>query len=76
MNRLIEIQTRRRLPPPQVCRAVRLAAGLTQAAVARACGVNRATVCRWEAGQRTPRGEHLRAFLAVLEELLPGRGAD
>ncbi|MBM3695267.1 MAG: helix-turn-helix transcriptional regulator [Actinobacteria bacterium] len=70
MSRLNEIRNRRRLPAREVCRAVRLSAGITQAAVARACAVNRASVCRWEAGRRTPRGDHLKAYLAVLNELL------
>jgi transcriptional regulator with XRE-family HTH domain len=72
---LAEIRSRLNLPPPEIRRAVRVSAGVTQAAVARACGVDRATVCRWEAGNRTPRGGHLRAYLLVLGELFPQRGA-
>jgi DNA-binding XRE family transcriptional regulator len=44
-------------------------ARLTQAAVARSLGVNRESVARWEAGTRHPRGEVLRRYAALLEEL-------
>jgi DNA-binding transcriptional regulator YiaG len=46
---------RSELPPPAVRRLTRKRAGLTQAALARALGVHRAVLARWESGERTPR---------------------
>lgn len=67
---------RRRLPPPPLRRVIRLRAGLTQQDLAGAVGTTRATIARWESGTRTPRGELLLAYVAVLELLNPqGREA-
>jgi transcriptional regulator with XRE-family HTH domain len=60
---------RRRLPPPATRRRVRMRAGVTQIDLALALGVDSATVCRWESGQRHPRGEMLHAYLTALERL-------
>ncbi len=57
------------LPPSVVRRRLRRRAGVTQAAVAEAVGVNRATVSRWEAGVCAPRGENLLHYLEVLDLL-------
>ena len=51
---LAEVKYRRLLPAPQMLRAIRRSAGVTQAAVAEVCGVNRASVSRWESGTRHP----------------------
>ncbi|MFK0223285.1 helix-turn-helix transcriptional regulator [Streptomyces vinaceus] len=49
------------LPAPQVRQQLRLAAGLTQAEVADAIGVQRVAVARWEAGLTQPhRGNRLK----------------
>lgn len=61
-------RARRDLPQPQMRRALRLAAGATQSEIASECGVDRASVSRWENGHRTPRGEHLVRYSAVLRE--------
>jgi transcriptional regulator with XRE-family HTH domain len=61
------LQVRRRLPPPQVRRALRLAAGASQADVGEVVGVTRQSVSLWEAGSRTPRGRNLDVYLEVLQ---------
>jgi DNA-binding transcriptional regulator YiaG len=64
-----QIHIRRKLPPPQVRRALREANGLSAADLARPLHVTRQAVSKWECGKRTPRGELLQAYLAVLDEL-------
>lgn len=64
-----EVLTARRLPPPALAKAVRVAAGVSQARVARELGVTRVTVARWEAGARRPRGLTLHAYVDLLEAL-------
>ncbi len=59
----------RRLPPAAVRRHLRERAGLVQDDLARAVGVNRVTICRWETGARTPRGEVLRRYVEILDRL-------
>jgi transcriptional regulator with XRE-family HTH domain len=63
------LESRRKLPPPKVRRAIRLAAGASQADVGEVVGVTRQSVSLWEAGSRTPRGGHLDAYLDVLRTL-------
>lgn len=60
---------RRTLPPPQVARAVRISAGATQDEVAEEVGVDRATVARWESGDRSPSRRHAELYAAVLRDL-------
>jgi transcriptional regulator with XRE-family HTH domain len=66
---------KRRLPPPEVRKALRVGAGLTQDdtsdAVAALTGyrVSRPTISRWETGKRDPRGETLIAYLQVLDRI-------
>jgi DNA-binding transcriptional regulator YiaG len=60
------LRTRRTLPPPDVCRALRRGAGASQAEVAEVIGVTRQAVQLWEAGIRTPRGPNLDAYLGLL----------
>jgi DNA-binding transcriptional regulator YiaG len=70
MSELIDhLRLRRRLPTPPMRRAIRQSAGASQAAVAKAIGVDQRTIARWEAGERAPRGERLTAYMAVLDEL-------
>jgi len=66
---LDEVKARRGLPTPALAREVRRAAGLSQERVARELGVARVTVARWECGIRSPRGERLVAYAALLSEL-------
>lgn len=50
-------------------RRVRVAAGISQAEIARTCGVAQPTVGAWEAGRRVPRGLPALRYLTVLELL-------
>jgi HTH-type transcriptional regulator/antitoxin MqsA len=59
----------RDLPAPQMRRAIRVNVGLSEDDVARELSVHRATVCRWELGQRSPRGHLLVAYLELLRKL-------
>jgi transcriptional regulator with XRE-family HTH domain len=66
---LEKARLRRRLPDPKTRRALRQRAGLPQAAVARAVGVDRATISRWESGEREPGEAHLRSYIETLGRL-------
>ena len=64
---------RRRLPSPRTRRQIRERAGVRQIDLARELGVTRVCVCRWErAGDRTPRGALLVAYVKLLERLVAG----
>lgn len=65
----LRVNLRRRLPSPAMRRALRASAGLSAAELASTLGVTRQAVSKWERGDRTPRGEHLESYIAVLEEL-------
>lgn len=69
------LQARRELPPPPVRRALRKAAGASQADVSEVVGVTRQSVSLWEAGTRTPRGPNLDAYLEVLQAFKRTMGA-
>jgi DNA-binding transcriptional regulator YiaG len=45
------------LPAPAVRRALRQAAGLSQADVATAVGAHKSAISRWEAGTSAPHGD-------------------
>ncbi len=64
-----QVRAARRVPTPAVARAVRQAAGLSQAQIASALGVDRVTVTRWEAGLRKPRGRVARAYSNLIGRL-------
>jgi hypothetical protein len=66
---LDEARARRSLPPVALRRLLRERAGLTQAELARSLDVDRATVSRWEAGIRAPRGRSWAAYAVLLERL-------
>jgi transcriptional regulator with XRE-family HTH domain len=68
-NALEIARLRRRLPDARTRRALRERAGLPQAVVARAVGVDRATLSRWESGTRNPDDSHLEAYLQLLDRL-------
>jgi transcriptional regulator with XRE-family HTH domain len=57
------------LPNCAARRAMRAAAGLTTADLAEIVGVSRQTICNWEAGRRTPRGEDLRRYREALDAM-------
>ena len=69
LNIADKIRAHKALPPPAMRRALRVASGLTQADIAAPVQVHRAAISRYESGVRTPRGRHLIAYVAVLEEL-------
>lgn len=64
-----EVRSRRALPPPSMARAIRESAGVTQSRLAAEIGVTRATVARWEAAIRHPRGKHRERYAAALRDL-------
>ena len=66
-------RTRRALPEPAIRRLLRSRAGISQGAIARALGVSRAAVCRWESGLRTPVGTHLDTYVDLLTRLAAER---
>lgn len=63
---LLEVQ---QLIEPARARAIREAAGLTQASFAALLHKTPAAVCRWEAGIRRPRREDATAYAALLRTL-------
>ena len=63
-------QDRQRLPEPMVRRMIRERAGISQADLARALGVERTTVGRWESGTRSPGRMLLGSYLQVLDRLI------
>ena len=70
VDTLLELSNmRRRLPEPAIRRMLRDRAQLSQADVAAAVGVDRATVSRWESGTREPRGDRLTTYVAILDRL-------
>ena len=60
------MQARRDLPPPAMRRALREGAGVTLSEVGEACGVTRQCAWLWETGARTPRSQHLVAYVELL----------
>lgn len=70
-----ELAWMRRLGPAGR-RALRQAAGVTQAEIAAEVGVSRAAVCRWESGKRTPRGGPARTYARLLRTLAGLTGGD
>jgi DNA-binding XRE family transcriptional regulator len=59
----------RLLPPPRERRQVRELAGLSQRRIGDEIGVSGQAVAHYEAGTRTPRGERLMRYVAILTEL-------
>ena len=62
-------QRRRRLPVPPARRMLRERAGLTQAEIAGLLHVNRASVSRYESGNRQPRRQLAINYVQLLERL-------
>lgn len=69
LNLADEVRERRSLPTPAVARALRQSAGISQARLALAVGVTKATIARWEGASRQPSGEHRARYAAALTEL-------
>ena len=61
---------KRNFPPPDTRRHLRLRAGLTQQELAEVLGINRATVARYELGQRKPTGALLARYAKLLDDLM------
>jgi transcriptional regulator with XRE-family HTH domain len=68
-RRVQELMTARRLAERGDAVRIRLAAGLSQSEIASACEVSTSTVCRWENGQRRPRGAAAIRWARVLQRL-------
>ncbi|WP_434316383.1 helix-turn-helix domain-containing protein [Leifsonia sp. P73] len=64
-----EVRTARRLPSPDLARAIRRAAGVSQVRMGIELGVHRLTIARWESGERAPQGARRTAYAALLEQL-------
>ena len=74
LDALLAHQARlRRLPEPSIRRALREHHGLSQGQLARLLGVDRASVSRYESGERTPRPSVAERYLDVLERLAARR---
>jgi transcriptional regulator with XRE-family HTH domain len=66
---IVDLVLARRLVSPKLARAIRLAAGVSQEAVAEELGVHRVSVARWESGERSPRGRVLLRYAGLLRRL-------
>jgi transcriptional regulator with XRE-family HTH domain len=66
---LTEAKRSRSLPSAPACRLLRERAGLTQEHIAQALGVSRATISRYETGDRKPRGVVRLRYVEVLDRL-------
>lgn len=64
-----EVRATRALPAPQVARAIRRSAGVSQARLATELGVTRATIARWESAARSPRGDLRVRYATALSDL-------
>lgn len=64
-----EVAAARRLPPPEVARAIRRAARVSQRRLADELRVHRVTVARWEAGMSEPTGPLRVRYADLLTEL-------
>lgn len=69
MTLIDEVTEARRLPPPVVARAIRVAAGVSQTRLAAELGVHRITVVRWEKNKSEPTGELRLRYARLLDEL-------
>ncbi|GGU61125.1 hypothetical protein GCM10010274_57420 [Streptomyces lavendofoliae] len=69
MRRIDAVVDADTLPPPRVRQQLRLAGGLTQAEVAKAIGVQRVAVARWEAGLTQPHRNNRLKYAEFLRQL-------
>lgn len=63
---------RKALPSAEMRRLIRVNAGVSQQAVADVVGVSRPAITAYEAGTRTPIGEHLDRYIDALRALSDG----
>jgi DNA-binding XRE family transcriptional regulator len=66
---LVEEVRAGKLPPREIAREIRCAAGASQERMADELHVHRMTIARWESGQRTPRGKLRADYARLLAEL-------
>ena len=66
---LIEELQARRLPPVNMRRAIRLAAGVSQVRMAAELDVHRLTFVRWENGTHEPRSSNRERYARLLADL-------
>ncbi|HET6815294.1 MAG TPA: helix-turn-helix transcriptional regulator [Actinomycetota bacterium] len=76
MDRLEAMLTIRRLQDTGQARRIRERAGVSVALLARAIGVQEATVWRWETGRSRPREDAALRWLAALETMAGDAGTD
>ena len=74
LDALLARQARlRELPAPSIRRALRVHHGLSQGQLADLLGVDRASVSRYESGERSPRPRVAERYLEVLDRLASRR---
>ena len=74
LDALLARQARlRELPHPSIRRALRVHHGLSQGQLARLLGVDRASVSRYESGERSPGAAIAERYLDILERLAARR---
>jgi DNA-binding transcriptional regulator YiaG len=72
---VIELARQRgKLPPPEVCWAIRRRAGVSRPKLAAAVGVSDAAIALWEKGTRRPRAEFVERYADVLNEIARAMG--
>ena len=69
-RQLIEVAETRRLVASGAPRSIREAAHLSLDEVAASVGVSASAVCRWELGQRLPRGDAALRYGRLLRRLM------
>ncbi|XVV39773.1 helix-turn-helix transcriptional regulator (plasmid) [Streptomyces sp. CA-100214] len=69
MRRIDAVVDADTLPPPRIRQQLRIAGGLTQAEVAKAIGVQRVAVARWEAGLTQPHRNNRLKYAELLRRL-------
>jgi transcriptional regulator with XRE-family HTH domain len=69
MTLIDEVRARQQLPSVKVCRAIRLAAGVSQMRMAAELGIHRLTFIRWENGTHEPRGDGRERYAKLLTDL-------
>ena len=72
---LVRVTSARRLAKNGIARRVRLDAGASLSEVARAVEVSKATIHKWETGQRSPTGVNGVRYFMILSALAPATRA-
>ena len=69
MSLIDQVRATRQMPPPEMARAIRIAAGVSQEALANELEVSRLSIIRWEAGTCRPRGERAARYAELMRAL-------